>query len=132
MNVQPRILSFVLFDGEFSPCPPVLECRLITALHTLKPSSGFLLYFGILFGVGVHLDVDLEEVFDGVLSESFLVAVFLKTGSDETELEWSVRPGPIRFNWANYLSTPVPKIVHRNDIPSVGLVEVREVGPDDG
>jgi len=78
------------------------------------------------------LDVDFEEVLDGVLSESFIIAVFLKTGSDETKLEWSVRPGSIRFNGANYLSTPVPKVVHRNDIPSVGLVEVCEVGPDNG
>ena len=132
MNVQPSILSFVFFDGELSPYPPVLEGKLITVLHAPEPSSGFLLHPWILFGIGVHLDVDFEEVLDGVLFESFVIAVFLKTGSDETKLEWSVRPVSIRFSGANYLSTPVPKVVHRNNIPPVGLVEVCEVGPDNG
>ena len=132
MNVQPRILPLVLFDGKLPPYPPVLEGGLITVLHTLEPSSSFLLYFWILFGVGVHFDVDLEEMLDGVLSEFFLVAIFLKTTSDKTKLERGVRARPKQFNGANYLGTPISKVVHRNDIPSVGLVEVCEVGPDDG
>ena len=131
MNVQPRILSLVLFDGEFSPYPPVCEGGFVTIFHALEPSSGLLLYFWVSFRVSVDLDVDLEEVLDGVLSQSFLVAVFLKTGSDETELERSIRPRPADFKGANHLSTPIPKIVHRSNIPSVGLVEVCEVCADD-
>lgn len=69
---------------------------------------------------------------DGVLPELFLVAVFLKTGSDKTKLERNVRSRPTRLHVENHLSTPVPKVVHRGDIPSVGLVEVCEVGSDDG
>lgn len=112
MNVQPCVLSLVLFDGEFSPQPPVLEGGLITILHTLEPSRGGLLDFWILVSVGVHLDIDLEEVLDGVLPEFLLIAVFLKPGSDKTKLEWSVRPRLIQLDGANHLCTPVPKIVH--------------------
>jgi hypothetical protein len=131
MNVQPRILSLVLFDGEFSPYPPICEGGFITVFHAFEPGSGLLLYFRVRFCVSVDLDVDLEEVLDGVLPQSFLVAVFLKTGSDKTELERRVRSRPVRFSGANHLSTPIPKIVHRSNVPSVGLVEVCEVCADD-
>ena len=78
------------------------------------------------------MDVDLKEVLDGVLPESFLVTVFLETGSDETKLGWSVRSRSAQFIDVNHLGTPIPKVVHRSDVPSVSLVEVREVGPDNG
>lgn len=92
MNVQPGILFLVFLDRKFSPYPPVLEGGLVTVLHTLKPTSSFLLHFRIIFGVGVNLNIDFKEVFDGVLSERFLVSVFLKTSGNEAKLGWSIRP----------------------------------------
>jgi hypothetical protein len=69
---------------------------------------------------------------DGIRPESFLVAVFLETGSDKTKLGWMVRPRLTRVNDVGHLSTPIPKVVDRGDVPPVGLVEVCEVGTDDG
>ena len=36
------------------------------------------------------------------------------------------------LNGANYLSTPIPEVIDRSDLPPVGFVEVCEVGPNDG
>ena len=131
MNAQPGVLFLVLLDGEFSPYPPVFEGGLIAVLHALEPSSSFLLYFRVLVSVGVDLDVDLKEVPDSVLSEFFLIAVFLETGSDKTELGQGVRPRPYSSKDTDHLSAPIPKVVDRSDVPPVGLVEVCEVGPND-
>jgi len=88
MDIQPGILSLVLLDREFSPHPPVLESGLVPIFHALEPSGSFFLHFWVAFCVGVNFNIDLEEVLDGILPQSFLVAVFLETGSDQTKLGW--------------------------------------------
>ena len=105
VHVQPRVLLLVLFDRQLPPHAPVLERLLVAVLHALEERARGVVNRRISVGVLINLDVDIEQVLNGVFLESLLVAVLLEADGDETEL-----------------LSPITKVVERDDLPAARTV----------
>ena len=88
----------------------------------------------------VDLDVDVVQVRDGVLLELLLGPVPLEADGEDT-CERRIATGSASCpstqarhseNRRTKLLAPVAEVVHAEDVPAVGLVEVGEEGADDG